>query len=163
MGLLQSIRKLGLKSILSSALTLEEEIYSLYSALKSELAGVQVPYSLVRILDEELGHQNLIRDMIDGRISDQGLKQIIKGKDLHIHDLRTIEELPPDRYRLIRSRLETILAKEREIYNLFAGLHRKSKIPFAHRAFGFLEEQERTHIEVLERLLGRSGSAEPHG
>ncbi len=162
MGLLQSIRKLGLKSILSSALTLEEEIYSLYSALKTELAGVEVPHSLVRILDEELGHQNLIRDMIDERISDQELKQIIEGKDLHIHDLRRIKELPVDRYSPIRSRLETILAKEREIYNLFAGLHRKSKIPFAHRAFGFLEEQEHTHIEVLERLLGRSGSAELH-
>jgi len=158
MGLLQSIRRLGLKSILSSALALEDEIYGLYSSLKAELAGSQVPHSLAQILDEELGHQHLIRDMIDDRISDQELKQIIEGRDLHIHDLRRIKELPADRYGSIRSRLETILAKERKIYNLFAGLHRKSKIPFAHRAFGFLEEQEHTHLEVLERLMGRSGS-----
>ena len=63
MGLLQSIRKLGLKSILSSALTLEEEIYSLYSSLKAEFAVIENPESLVRILDEELSHQSLIRDM----------------------------------------------------------------------------------------------------
>ena len=156
MGLLQSIRKLGLKSILSSALTLEEEIYTLYSSLKAELAGIEVPQSLVRIVDEELGHQNLIRDMIDNRISDPELKQIIEGKDLQIHDPRAIQALPADRYGSIRRRLEIILEKEVEVYTLFSSLHRKSKIPFARRAFGFLEDQERTHLQVLERLLGRS-------
>jgi len=159
MGLLQSIRMLGLKSILSSALNLEQEIYSLYSSLKTEIAGVGNPESLVRILDEELGHQNLIRDMIDNRISDQELKHIIEGKDLHIHDPQAIEPLAADRYGSLRTRLATILEKEREIHSLFASLHRKSKIPFARRAFGFLEDQERIHLQILERLLSRSGSA----
>jgi len=154
MGLLQSIRILGLKSILSSALTLEEEIYNLYSSLKAELAGIEIPQSLVRILDEELGHQSLIRDMINNRISGQELDQIIGGKDLHIHDPQAIQALPAEEYVSIRRRLENILKKEREIYTLFSGLHRKSKIPFARRAFGFLKEQERTHLQVLERLLG---------
>ena len=154
MGLLRSIRRLGLKSILSSALTLEEEIYNLYSSLKAELAGIEIPRSLVRILDEELGHQSLIRDMIDNRIDDQELEQIIEGKDLHIHDPQAIEPLPAEEYGPIRRRLESILEKEREIYGLFAALRRKSKIPFVRRAFGFLEEQERTHLRVLERLLG---------
>jgi rubrerythrin len=153
-GLLRSIRKLGLKSILSSALTLEQEIYSLYSSLKAELAGAEIPHSLVRILDEELGHQNLIRDMINDRIGEQDLEKMIK-EDLHIHDPRVIQALPEDRFGQVRSRLETILEKERGIYNLFAGLHHKSKIPFARRAFGFLEEQEHVHVQVLERLLGR--------
>ena len=160
MGLLQSIRKLGLKSILSSALTLEEEIYSLYSSLKAEFAVIENPESLVRILDEELSHQSLIRDMIDNRISDQELKQIIEGKDLHIHDPQAIEPLSTDRYGSIRNRLATILEKEREIHSLFTSLHRKSKIPFARRAFGFLENQERIHLQVLERLLGLSGSGD---
>ena len=155
MGLLRSIRKLGLKSILSSALTLEHEIYSLYSSLKEELAGIEIPRSLVRILDEELGHQHLIRDMIDERVGEQDLERIIE-EDLHVHDPQAIQALPEDRFGQIRSRLQTILAKEREIYNLFAALHRKSKIPFARRAFGFLEEQEHVHVQVLERLLGRS-------
>ena len=155
MGLLRSIRKLGLKSILSSALTLEKEIYSLYSSLKAELAGVEIPDSLVRILDEELGHQSLIRDMIDERIDEQDLEKIIEGEDLHIHDPQAIQALPEDRFSQLRGRLETVLEKEREIYNLFAALHRKSKIPFARRAFGFLEEQEHVHVQVLERLLGR--------
>jgi len=154
MGLLQSIRILGLKSILSSALTLEEEIYNLYSSLKAELAGIEIPQSLVRILDEELGHQSLIRDMINNRISGQELDQIIGGKDLHIHDPQAIQALPAEEYVSIRRRLENILKKEREIYTLFSALHRKSKIPFARRAFGFLKEQERTHLQVLERLLG---------
>ena len=156
MGLLRSIRKLGLKSILSSALTLEKEIYSLYSSLKAELTGIEIHHSLVRILDEELGHQSLIRDMIDERIDEQDLEKIIEGEDLHIHDPQAIQALPEDRFGQVRSRLETIFEKEREIYNLFAALHHKSKIPFARRAFGFLEEQEHVHVQVLERLLGRS-------
>jgi rubrerythrin len=156
MGLLRSIRNLGLKSILSSALTLEQEIYELYSSLKEGLSGVEIPRSLVRILDEELGHQNLIRDMIHDRIGEQDLEKIIEGKQLHIHDPLAIQALPEDRFGGLRSRLETILGKEKEIYNLFAALHRKSKIPFARRAFGFLEEQERVHVRVLEMLLGRS-------
>jgi rubrerythrin len=160
MGLLQSIRMLGLKSILSSALNLEQEIYSLYSSLKTEIAGTGNPDSLVRILDEELGHQNLIRDMIDNRISDRELKQIIEGKDLHIHDPQAIEPLATDRYGSVRTRLATILEKEREIHSLFASLQRKSKIPFARRAFGFLEDQERIHLQILERLLSRSESAD---
>jgi hypothetical protein len=94
--------------------------------------------------------------MIDNRISDRELEQIIEGIELHIHNPQAIQALPADRYGSIRRRLETILEKEREIYNLFAALHRKSKIPFARRAFGFLADQERTHLKVLERLLGRS-------
>ena len=156
MDLLQSIRAIGLKSILSSALTLEEEIYSLYSFLKTDLTGMEIPHSLIRILDEELGHQSLIRDMIAGRIGGEELKNVIEGKYLHIHDPQAIQALPEDQYALIRGRLETILEKERETYNLFAALHRKTKIPFARRAFGFLEEQEHVHVRVLERLLGRS-------
>jgi rubrerythrin len=161
MGLCQSLRKLGLKSILSSALTLEEEIYSLYSALKEALVGSEVPESLVRILDEELGHQKLIRDMIDDRISDLELGRVIGEKEPHLHDPRTIQPLATDRYGPIRDRLEAILEKERNIHELFSALHRKSKIPFARRAFGFLEAQERTHLRVLERLLGRSAGGTP--
>ena len=160
MGLLQSIRMLGLKSILSSALTLEQEIYNLYSSLKREFAGIENPESLVRILDEELGHQSLIRDMIDNRISDQELKKMVEGKDLHIHDPQAIKPLATDRYGSVRTRLATILEKEREIHSLFAALHSKSKIPFARRAFGFLEDQERIHLQILERLLSRSESAD---
>jgi rubrerythrin len=158
MGLLQSIRKLGLRSILSSALTLEGEIYDLYSALKQGTAGIEVPRDLAVIVDEELGHRNLIRDMIADRISDQELKQIIDGKDLHIHNPQAVGELPADEYGQVRLHLEKILEKEREILGLFSALHRKSKIPFARRAFGFLEDQERIHVQVLERLLGRPGS-----
>jgi hypothetical protein len=77
-------------------------------------------------------------------------------EDLHIHDPQAIQALPEDRFSQLRSRLETVLEKEREIYNLFAALHRKTKIPFARRVFGFLEEQEHVHVQVLERLLGRS-------
>jgi rubrerythrin len=160
MGLLQSIRRLGLKSILSSALTLEEEIYGLYSALKAELADAEIPHSLARILDEELGHQNLIRDMIDNRIGGQELEKIIEGEDLYIHDPQAIQALSEDRYSQLCTRLVTILKKEREIYNLFAALHHKTKLPFARRAFSFLERQEHVHVQVLERLLGRSGSSD---
>ena len=158
MGLLHSIRTLGLKSILSSALTLEEEIYDLYSSLKTELAGTAIPPDLSAIVDEELGHKSLIRDMIHDRIDDQELERIVEGKELHIHHPEATRALPPDEYGAIRLRLQKILEKERQIYNLFSSLHRKSKIPFARRAFGFLQEQEHVHVQVLERLLGAAGN-----
>ena len=128
MGLVQSIRKLGLKAILSSALTLEEDIYNLYSALKTELGEFEIPQSLVRVLDEELGHQSLIRNMINDRIRGQELENVITGKDLHIHDPQAIEALSVDSYGPICKRLEAILEKEKEIYGLFVALRRKSKI-----------------------------------
>jgi rubrerythrin len=157
MGLLRSIRRLGLKSILSSALTLEEEIFDLYNALKTELSGFDIPRDLAAIVDEELGHQGLLRDMIDGRIGEREVKRIIEGKGVHVHDPDKLQALPAEGYDPIRRRLEAILEKEREIYELFAALHRKSKLPFARRAFGFLESQEHVHVRVLERLLGIDG------
>jgi rubrerythrin len=158
MDLVRSLKKLGLKSILSSALILEQEIYNLYNALKAELSGTEVPPSLVYILDEELGHQQLIRDLSEGRIGEEETKKILEGGDLHIHDPEAIEALPAERYGPILQRLQVILEKEVEIYRLFAGLHHKAKIPFVRRAFRFLEDQERTHVRVLERLLGREKS-----
>jgi rubrerythrin len=158
MGLFRSLRTLGLKSILSSALTLEEEIYDLYRALKTELAGLKVPPSLVRILDEELGHQRLLRDLISGGFSAEEMEEVVQAKDLSIHDPAMVEALQPERYQAIRERLEDILKKEQEAYRLFSGLRGKARIPFVRRTFRFLEEQERIHLRILQRLLGRSGN-----
>ncbi|UCF96454.1 MAG: hypothetical protein JSV89_14900 [Spirochaetaceae bacterium] len=158
MDLFRSLRILGLKSILSSALTLEQEIYNLYSSLKAELTGLEVPPSLVRILDEELGHQQLIRDMKNGHLAEEEIERILGESDLRIHEPASIDALPADRYGPLLKQIEAILEKEEEIHRLFAGLHRKAKIPFVRRAFRFLEEQERIHLRVLERLLGRTES-----
>ncbi len=158
MGVLRFFRTLGLKSILSSALNLEEEIYNLYASLKGQLAGLEVPPSIVRIVDEEVGHQRLIRDMIANRISEEEMERILEGNNLHLHDLRALKPLSKRRYGPILQRLQIILDREREIYNLFAGLYSKSKIPFVRRAFRFLKEQERTHVLLLERLLGKPNS-----
>ena len=158
MGFVKTLRKLGLKSILSSALNLEEEIYNLYSSLKAQLADLEIPPSLVHIMDEELGHQHLIRDLCEGRIGDQEMVSILGGGDPHIHQPDAIEALPADRYGPILQRLEVILKREQDIYRLFASLRRKAKLPFARRAFRFLEEQEHTHVLVLNRLLGRQGN-----
>ena len=155
MGLVRSLRKLGLKSILSSALNLEEEIYNLYSSLKAQLTGLEIPPTLVHIIDEELGHQNLIRDVCEGRIGEQEMDKLLGGAGPHIHEPEATEALSPDRYGPILQRLEAILEREMDIYRLFASLHRKAKLPFARRAFRFLEDQEHTHVLVLEKLLGR--------
>jgi rubrerythrin len=58
----------------------------------------------------------------------------------------------------LKSILGSALTLEEEIYDLFAGLYRKSKIPFVRRAFRFLKEQEQTHVLLLERLLGKPNS-----
>lgn len=158
MGVLHFFRTLGLKSILGSALTLEEEIYNLYASLNEELAELEVPSSIVHIVDEEVGHQNLIRDMIANRIGDEEMERILEGGNLHIHDPQALEPLSKNRYGPVLQRLEIILDREKEIRDLFTGLYRKSKIPFVRRAFRFLKEQEQTHVLLLERLLGKSNS-----
>ena len=154
MSVFHSIARLGLRSILSSALTLEREIFDLYTELKQDSSETEIPLSLAHILDEELGHQHLLQDMIAERIDERQMESIIKDKDLHIHDPASIEALPSSGYGVLRGRLEQILVKERQIYDLFASLQRKSKLPFARRAFGFFKQQERTHVQILERLLG---------
>jgi len=158
MGVLRFFRRLGLKSILGSALTLEEEIYNLYASLKEELAELEVPPSIVHIVDEEAGHQSLIRDMITNRIGEEEMERILEGNNLHIHDSQSLEPLSKDRYGPVLRRLQIILDREREICDLFTGLYRKSKIPFVRRAFRFLKEQEQTHVLLLERLLGKPNS-----
>ncbi|MEE9307959.1 MAG: ferritin family protein [Spirochaetia bacterium] len=158
MGVLRFFRRLGLKSILSSALTLEQDIYNLYASLKEELDELEVPPSIVRIVDEEAGHQSLIRDMIANRMSNEEMERILEGGNLHIHDPQALEPLSKSRYGPVLRRLEIILEREREIYDLFTGLHRKSKIPFIRRAFRFLKEQEQTHVLLLERLLNKPRS-----
>ena len=149
MGVLRFFRTLGLKSILGSALILEEEIYNLYASLKDELAGLKIPPSIVQIVDEEIGHQSLIRDMIANRIGKEEMERILEGNNLHIHDPQAIEPLSKKRYGPVLQRLQIILDREREIYDLFAGLYGKSRIPSVRRAFRFLKEQEQTHVLLL--------------
>jgi rubrerythrin len=158
MSLLRFFRTLGLKSILGGALTLEEEVYNLYASLKEELAYLEVPPSIVRIVDEEIGHQSLIRDMIANRIGEEEMERILEANNLHIHDPQAIEPLSTKRYGPVLRRLQIILDREREIYDLFSGLYRKSRIPSVRRAFRFLKEQEQTHVLLLERLLGKPNS-----
>jgi rubrerythrin len=158
MSLLRFFRTLGLKSILGSALTLEEEVYNLYASLKEELAELEIPPSIVHIVDEEVGHQSLIRDMIANRIGEEEMERILEGNNLHIHDPQALEPLSRKRYGPALQRLQIILGREREIYDLFNGLYRKSRIPSVRRAFRFLKEQEQTHILMLERLLGKPNS-----
>lgn len=158
MGLLRFLRTAALKSILASALTLEEEIYSLYDALKAECAAGKVPESILHIIDEEVGHQQLIRDMIAGKISATELEALLDGRELHIHHLQSLTPLSPQRHRRLVEHLTPILEREREVYNLFAGLYAKSKIPLARKAFRFLRDQEQMHVALLERLLRRSSA-----
>ncbi len=154
MGPLGCFRTLALRSILKSALTLEEEIHDLYSLLQAELVDVEMPESIKKIVLEEKEHQKLIRHMIVNRVSDEEMEKMLKGKILHVHHPEEIRPLSKQRYGSARTRIETVLKKEKEIHDLFAGLRKKSKIPFAKRAFRFLEEQEKTHVMLLERLLG---------
>ena len=158
MRVLRVFRRLGLKSILGSALTLEQEVYNLFASMKEELADPEVPPSIVRIVDEEIGHQSLIRDMIAGRLGEEEMERILEGNDLHIHDPQAIEPLSKKRYGPVLQRLQIIIDREREVYDLFAGLYRKSRIPSVRRAFRFLKEQEQTHVLMLERLLGKPNS-----
>lgn len=96
--------------------------------------------------------------MIANRIGEEEMERILEGGNLHIHDPQALEPLSKSRYGPVLRRLEIILEREREIYDLFTGLYRKSKIPFIRRAFRFLKEQEQTHVLLLERLLNKPRS-----
>jgi rubrerythrin len=153
-GPLGYFRTLALRSILKSALTLEEEIHDMYSLLQAELVAVEIPESIKKIVLEEKEHQKLIRHMLVNRIPDEEMERFLKEKIKHIHHPEEIRPLSKQRYGSAWARIETVLKKEKEIHDLFASFRKKSKIPFAKRAFRFLEEQERTHVLLLERLLG---------
>jgi rubrerythrin len=86
------------------------------------------------------------------------MERILEGNNLQIHNPQALEPLSKKRYGPVLQRLQIILDREREIYDLFAGLYRKSRIPSVRRAFRFLKEQEQTHVLLLERLLGKSNS-----
>ncbi len=96
--------------------------------------------------------------MIGKGMPPEQLDSILEGKTLHIHHPEAVKPLSSRRYAPVLERIETILHREEEVYNLFVNLYRKTKIPFARRAFGFLKDQEQTHVLLLKRLLGKTAT-----
>lgn len=158
MAIWRFLRRLGLKSILRSALTLEEEIYGLFEALPAELAGLELPESLKAIIGEEREHQQLLRDMIEGRLSEEEIQRLVSGRGPQVHDLRDLQPVTAGPYLGVVERLRRILQQEEGILRFFTSLWRQSRLPFVRAAFRFLAEQEQTHVLLLRRLLG-----EPEG
>jgi len=152
MGLFGFLGRLGLKSILRSALTLEEEIYGLFESLERELKGLEVPADILSITEEERRHQRLIRRMIDEELPEEKIEEILSGKT--IHRIEEVKPLPGDRYAPVLERLRQIKRREEEVLLFFRSLYQKSKLPFVKRAFRFLTEQEQVHVNLLDRLLG---------
>lgn len=156
---LKPLRLLILKTVLRSALQLEENIYGLFAALPGELAGLELPVSLRHIIAEEQTHQQLLRDMIAGRLPEARMAQLVSGPGPRLHDPGALRALPGT-YRPLIERLEPILEQEERICHFFASLERKTRLRVARQAFGFLAAQERVHVRMLRRLLGKPDPAQ---
>lgn len=154
MKILRRLGRLALRSILRSALDLEEEIYGLFEALPAELMGLELPECVRRIMAEEREHQKLLRDMIGGHLPDEEIEHLVAGVGLQVHDLQAVTPVPAGHYPDLVERLRRILRQEEEIWRFFSSLREKSRLPFARRAFRFLSEQEEIHVLMLRRLLG---------
>jgi rubrerythrin len=151
MGLFDSLRRAGLRLILKNALAVEEEIYGHFLALPEELAGLELPPSLQAIVQEEREHRRLLEELIAGRLAQEELEKALAERP--VHRLEEVRPLPA-RYEPLREKLSHIAEHERAIYQFFRSLYEKSKLHFAKRAFRLLAEQERVHVQLLERLLG---------
>jgi rubrerythrin len=151
MGIFDLFRRIALRLILHNALMMEEEIYAHFLDLPEEMAGLELPSSLTAIVEEEREHRRLLKQMIEGRLSDEQIEASLRAR--HVHHLHQVRPLEP-RYAPILDKLRHIARRERAIYEFFRSLYEKSRIPFVKRAFRFLTEQEETHVRLLERLLG---------
>lgn len=159
MNLLEPLRRLILKSVLRSALQLEEQIYGLFAALPEELEGVELPPSLRHIIAEEQEHQRLLRDMIDGRLPEAEVGRLLAGSGPLPHDPARLRPLPKAYGRVIE-RLQPILEHEEHIWRFFSSLAQESHLRPAKQAFTFLADQEQIHVRMLRRLLGKPDIAE---
>jgi rubrerythrin len=145
-----------LKSILSAARDMEEEIYGLFEALPGELAGRPLPDSLRRIIAEEAEHRRLLEQMIAGRLSDEEIRLLLEARELHLHDPQALPPLAAGPRAELAEPLRRILAQEEKICRFFGSLWHRSNLPFVKKAFRFLAEQEQTHVTMLRRLLGEA-------
>jgi rubrerythrin len=145
------LRRAGLRLVLKNALSLEEEIYGHFMDLPEELVGLELPPSLEAILEEEREHRRLLGELIAGRLSEEELERALAERRVHrVEEVRPLEA----RYEPIREKLVHIAEHERAIYQFFRSLYKKTKLPFAKRAFRLLTEQEEAHVQLLDRLLG---------
>ncbi len=151
MKICRAVERFTRRSILKSALDLEEELYGLYEALTSELGSEPLPPSLEVVLEEERLHQRLLREIIAGLVPEERIEALMAAPSFH--DLSRVSPLDRERYAGILAPLENILARERQVFALYQGLHHKSKIPAVRRSFQFLADQEEVHAKLLERLL----------
>jgi rubrerythrin len=151
MGVFDFFRRGALRLILRNALALEEEIYAHFLDLPEELAGLELPPALQKIVEEEREHRHLLEQMIAGRLEGRDLEKALEAR--HVHNLEQVQPLEA-RYEPIVEKLRHIAGHERAVYEFFRSLYEKSKIPFVKRAFHFLTQQEEVHVRLLERLLG---------
>ena len=152
MGLRGLFRRLSEHALLRSALDLEEEIHGLYQALDSELAVEGMPGALLRVLSEEREHKQLLVNILDGRI--RGKEAELALSQGRFHDLERVQPLDRDAFGPVWRRLQGIRQREGEIRLFYRGLCRKAKLPAVRRVLCFLADQEDTHVELLDRLLG---------
>ena len=154
MGLLRRLRHLAQRSILKAALNLEQEIFGLFEALPAELDGLPLPDSLRLIIVEEAEHRRLLEQMIDDRLSEEEIRLLLDGRDLHLHDPQGLQPLAAGPQAVLVEPLRRILAQEEKICRFFGSLWHHSSLPFVRKVFRFLAEQEQTHVTMLRRLLG---------
>jgi rubrerythrin len=138
--------------MLRSALDLESRIYSLFSDLVDESKKTDLPEALRVIMDQEKQHQKILEDIVAGRLSSRMLSEVMRSQPFHnLYEVKALDE--EDRGDLIQM-LRTIEEHEKRILEFYGNLQRKSKIPFIKSVFGFLVDQEKTHLIILRKLLG---------
>jgi rubrerythrin len=147
-----------IRRVLKSAAAFEENLSEAYSALLAELKDSPAGARLERLQAEEKQHLAVIRRLSRGPAADEELERLISPT--HFHNPDEVAPLDSAVRAAFAEQLERLRDLERDSYIFYSNLARMSKIQVVKKSFSFLADQEREHLQILQRLLGGAEAPE---
>ena len=155
--MLRWLRGLVLRRIVKSALALENDARNFYSSLQRSLGETNAKMGIEHLIHEEDLHKRVVTDLADGRLSLDGIEEMLSQH--RFHDFDAILALDERHLAASGDELEMALENEKSTYTFYTNLSKISRLPVIRRAFEMLADMEREHIQILVRLLGRQGDS----
>jgi len=146
-----------IRRVLKSAAAFEEDLSAAYANLLDELEHSDARTRIERLQAEEKQHLAVIRRLSRGPAADEELERLISHT--HFHNPDEVAPLDPAVRAAFAEQLEHLHKLERDSYIFYSNLARMSKIQVVKKSFSFLADQEREHLQILQRLLG--GAEDP--
>jgi rubrerythrin len=149
--------------VVRSALAFETESIDIYHRLADQLGGQRscrddFRGALCHLLEEEQMHWKLLTDAAEGKLT---LEELEGHLSQHVYPgLEEMESLGGGDLERWGQDLARALDQEEKTWVFYGNLRRMSKLPVVKKTFEVLAAMEKEHIDILRRLLGRTGGAE---